>query len=177
MKIRILVLAASLAVMLAQTQPSQPSQPSQDAQKTQANTDKTSTSSARANTMPAEMKTMTYKGVLVDMSCGSHSSAATAGTPASTAATATAESDKASSANRSASDSGSSCPVTANSTELGMKLDDGHTVRFDLVGNQRAQDELKNNKSWNKDITASKPLRVKVIGVMSGDKLVVSSIH
>jgi len=170
MKIRILVLAASLAVMLAQTQPNQQSQQSQDSQQTQANTNKTSTSSGTANTMPAEMKTMTYKGVLLDMSCGSHSSAATATTP-------TADADKATSANRSASDSGASCPVTANSTELGMKLDDGHTVRFDLVGNQRAQDELKNNKGWNKDITAGKPLRVKVSGVMSGDKLIVTSIH
>ena len=58
-----------------------------------------------------------------------------------------------------------------------MKLDDGRTVRFDLVGNQRAQDELKNNKGWNKEITAGKPLRVKVSGVMSGDKLIVTSIH
>jgi len=50
-------------------------------------------------------------------------------------------------------------------------------VRFDLVGNQRAQDELKNNKHWSKDLSAGKPIKVKVYGVMSGDKLVVSSIH
>ena len=56
-----------------------------------------------------------------------------------------------------------------------MKLDDGKTVRFDLVGNQRAQDELKNNKSWNKELTAGKPIHAKVNGVMNDDKLIVST--
>jgi hypothetical protein len=127
------------------------------------------------------MKTMTFKGVLVDMSCASHTSSSAA-TPESAGGAAPAAADKASpekanSANRSTNDSGASCPVTANSTEVGMKLDDGKTVRFDLVGNQRAQDEIKNNKHWSKDITDGKPIHAKVSGVMSGEKLVVSSIH
>ena len=58
-----------------------------------------------------------------------------------------------------------------------MKLDDGRTVRFDLVGQQRAQDALKNEKHWSKDLAAGKPIHAKVIGVMSGEKLIVSSIH
>jgi hypothetical protein len=56
-------------------------------------------------------------------------------------------------------------------------MDNGQVVRFDLVGNQRAVDELKANKGWNKNITANKPLKVKVSGVLQGDKLIVSSIH
>jgi len=58
-----------------------------------------------------------------------------------------------------------------------MKLDDGKTVRFDLVGNQRAQDALKNDKRWNKDLSANKPIHAKVSGVLNGDKLIVSSIY
>jgi hypothetical protein len=77
-------------------------------------------------------------------------------------------------ANRSA---GGDCPVTAGSQTLGLKMDNGQVVRFDLVGNQRAQDALKTNKGWNKNLTANKPLKVKVSGVMQGDKLIVSSIH
>ena len=79
-------------------------------------------SSATANTTPTEMKTTNYKGVLVDMSCASHTAgaAATSESPGGAAA----DSEKANSANRSASDSGPNCPVSASSTALGMKLDD-----------------------------------------------------
>jgi len=70
----------------------------------------------------------------------------------------------------------SDCPVTATSSQLGLKMDNGQVVRFDLVGNQRAQDELKNNKKWNSAVTANKPIKVRISGVMQGDKLIVSSI-
>jgi len=73
--------------------------------------------------------------------------------------------------------SGSECPATASSQTLGLKMDNGQTVRFDLVGNQRAQDALKTNKGWNKNMTANKPIKVKVSGVLQGDKLIVSSIN
>jgi len=58
-----------------------------------------------------------------------------------------------------------------------MKMDDGQTVRFDLVGNQRAQDALKNDKRWSKDLTENKPIHVKASGLLNGDKLVVTDIH
>jgi hypothetical protein len=58
-----------------------------------------------------------------------------------------------------------------------MKLNDGRTVKFDLVGNQRAQDALKNDKRWSKDLQAGKPIHATVSGALSGDKLIVSSIH
>jgi hypothetical protein len=104
-------------------------------------------------TPPAEMKTMTYRGALVDLACG----------PAAAAA---------GSANRSSGD----CPVTASSTQLGLKMDDGKVVRFDLVGNQRAQDGLKTKKGWAKNMAANKPVKVKVGGILQGDKLIASSI-
>lgn len=150
---------------------------------------------------PAQMKTMKYKGTLVDLSCGSTSGAAdrtsTATTGASTATAgqsgsaasgqsttpgaSTAGGSMASSAAGAAGTAnrvaGGECTPTANSTNLGLKMDNGQTVRFDLVGNQRAQDGLKNNKSWSKNLSANKPLKVKVSGVLQGDKLIVSSIN
>ena len=162
MKVQAFLLAVSLAVLAAQINSQQPAKQADSQTNTKPDT-------------PAEMKTANYKGVLVDMSCASHTpgAASTSESPGGAAA----DSEKANSANRSASDSGASCPASANSTALGMKLDDGKTVRFDLVGNQRAQDELKNNKSWNKELSAGKPIHAKVIGAMNNDKLIVSDIH
>jgi hypothetical protein len=45
------------------------------------------------------------------------------------------------------------------------------------VGNQRAQDALKNNKKLSSSVSANKPLQVKISGVLQGDKLIVSQIH
>jgi hypothetical protein len=104
---------------------------------------KTEKKAAPAAGAVPELKTMTYKGSLVDMSC------------------ATAE----------------KCTVKADSSQMGMKLDDGRVLRFDMVGNQRAQEELKTNKRWTKDLTANKPVRATVDGVVQGEKLIVSSIH
>lgn len=156
-----------------QTQPAKEATPQAKTQTEQA--DKQSEKKQSASSMPAEMKTQGMKGLLVDMSCASAST--NPATPPSSTANATEKSGKADSANRSASDSGSSCAVTANSTELGIKTDDGKILRFDLVGNQRAQEALKNNKHWSKDLSAGKPIHAKVYGVMSGEKLIVSSIN
>jgi hypothetical protein len=145
---------------------------------------KTTAASGSQTGASAEMKTTTFKGVLVDLGCGSQSSSGAASATASTASASSSDASKAAeasnaagsnSANRSSSDS--SCPVTANSTQLGMKLEDGRTVRFDLVGNQRAQDALKNDKKWSKDLSSNKEIHAKVSGVLNGDKLIVSSIH
>lgn len=149
MKARSYLLALSIAsgVVLAQSTPSNSPSPSTPAATTPSDT-KAGATSTNATAMP-EMKTTTFKGVLVDMACSSGKSAGAEG----------------------------ACPVSANSSSLGMKLDDGKTVPFDMVGNQRAQDALKNDKRWSKDLSANKPIHAKVEGVMSGDKLIVASIH
>jgi len=113
---------------------------------------------------PAEMKTQTYKGVLVDTSCGA---------PANPSASTDSNAPSRSSADRAA---GQGCTVSANSSQLGLKMKDGRTVRFDLVGNQRAQDALKNKKKWTEAASGGKEIRVTVKGAMTGDKLIVSSI-
>ena len=162
-----LTLSIALGVALAQTTP--PNPPAQETPQT--NTQAPAKAAAAASTAPAEMKTSTFKGVLVDMACASHPSASADAAPAAGAAQ-PSEASKAP-----ASDSATGCPVSASSSELGMKLDDGKTVRFDMVGNLRAQDALKNDKRWGKDITANKPIRATVSGVLDGDKLIVASIH
>jgi hypothetical protein len=170
-----MTLSIALGVGLAQTPP--PNPPTQETQKT-TNTQpdaKTGTSTGSASTPLTEMKTMTFKGVLLDMSCASPASAGGATQPSDTSKASAP--DQSNTANRSMSDSGASCPVTANSSVLGLKLDDGKTVRFDLVGNQRAQDALKNDKRWNKELSANKPIHAKADGVLEGDKLIVTSIH
>jgi len=186
MEARLHILALSIALGVAAAQTTQPNSPAQDtAQSTAAATPQTSQSDAKtgaatgsASTAPAEMKTSTFKGVLVDMACSSGKSASAEAKPAQPSDPSKAPaSEQSNTADRSASDSGSSCTVSANSSELGMKMEDGKTVRFDLVGNQRAQDALKGDKRWSKDMGANKPIRIKVDGVLNGDKLVVMSIH
>jgi cytoskeletal protein RodZ len=186
MKAQVCMLAVSLAlgVAIAQTTPASqtPASQTQDPQQKTAQTDSktnakdnTKANSATASGSPAEMKTASFKGVLLDMSCASPSSASAATAPADHSAS--SDSKQKDSANRSASDSGPNCPVSASTKEFGVKLEDGRTVRFDLVGNQRAQDAVKNDKGWSKDMSANKPIHAKISGVLNGDKLIVASIN
>jgi hypothetical protein len=122
------------------------------------------------------MKTMNYKGTLVDLGCGSTPNTASAAPAAPDAAAASAPASETNAANRSASDT-SSCAVSANTSQFGLKTDSGQVYRFDMVGNQRAQDQFKTNKRWSSSASANKPLKVQISGVLQGDKLIVSSIH
>ena len=111
-----------------------------------------------------EMKTTSFKGTLVDMSCAGSGAAAAPSTAGAAGAAATAGG-----ADR-------TCSVSGNSKQFGLKTLDGKVVPFDMVGNQRAQDQVTNNKKWNQAATSGKEIKVKISGVMSGEKLVVSSI-
>ena len=163
-----LVLTAGIAV--AQTAPANP-----QAQKDQPSAPtgmSRQVGGAGSCTELPQMKTSAFKGVLIDMSCAAGATSST-----STTGNASAEAAAKKSANRSAGDSDSNCPVSATSSNLGMKLDDGRTVRFDLVGNQRAADALKNDKRWSKSLADGKPIHAKAIGALNGDKLIVASIQ
>jgi hypothetical protein len=166
--VSILAMWVGLGVALAQTTPPDQQTPPQPQAAPQKADNPQSDAKAKAmdSSKLPEMMTKTYKGTLVDMSCASQASSSSAPAP-------TADS---SSANRSAGDSGN-CAVTANSSKLGLKTADGKTLRFDLVGNQRAQEALKNEKGWGKDLAAGKPIHAKVLGALNGDKLIVSSIQ
>jgi hypothetical protein len=73
--------------------------------------------------------------------------------------------------------SGQSCGVSATTTQFALKMKDGNSVRFDDVGNARAQEALKTHKKWGDSAAANKPIQVKASGVMSGDKLTVLSVN
>lgn len=157
------------------TQSDQQQQKSTQSDKNQKMSDqKMNANSASTSTALPELKTTSFKGILVDMSCASQSSG-TDKSAATTTADRSTTTDKSASNDKSAG--ANDCPVSANSSQFGLKMDDGKTVRFDLVGNQRAQDAVKNQKSWSKDLSANKPIHAKVSGVLNGDKLIVSSIH
>jgi hypothetical protein len=188
MKVRLCIVSLSIALGIAVGQTPPPTPPAQENTKPDAKADakpdtkadaKTGVATTPGGTALAEMKTTNFKGVLVDMACAARSSSSVETKPASAETKpASAETKPASAETKpAASDTGGSCPVSASSSEIGMKLDDGKTVRFDMVGNQRAQDLLKNDKRWSKDIGANKPIRAKVSGVLNGDKLIVAAIH
>ena len=102
-----------------------------------------------ASSQPAEV---TYKGTLVDAGCASSGNTATNNT------------------------AGGSCAPSANTSQFAIRLADGRTLKFDSVGNMRAQDALKARKKWTDAAAAGKPVRVKVHGMMSEDTLTVTSI-
>jgi len=67
-----------------------------------------------------------------------------------------------------------SCPATASTTNFGLVTKDGQVMRFDDVGNTRAQQELKNHPKWTAN--NNKPANVKVRGVATGDTVQVLEI-
>ena len=116
----------------------------------------------QTSSRPEEMQTQKYSGTLMDASCAG--SGSTASAPAS--ADRAAAPDKQS----------LSCTVSATTTQFALKMKDGKTVKFDDVGNLRAQEAFKSHKKWSDSATASKPVRVKAGGVLNGDQLTVLSI-
>jgi hypothetical protein len=118
---------------------------------------------------PAQMKTMVFKGVLIDASCLAPTES---GQPAPTQGTAEAAAAQGS-ANRLMGE----CALSSESTVLGMKLADGRMLRFDLVGNQRALDQLKVSRQWKRNLAAGRTIHATVIGAISRDRLIVTLIH
>src|SRR5437899_3405380 len=107
MKAPLCMLISSFALVVALAQTTPPTNPHANTQPD----DKKGSPIAPASTTPAEMKTTTFKGVLVDMSCASRTSASAETTPAAGGAKPSEEpkapaSDQSNSANRSTSDSG-----------------------------------------------------------------------
>ena len=70
-----------------------------------------------------------------------------------------------------------SCPVTSSATAFALTTADGHTLKFDSVGNMRVAEELKTKQKWVKDMNEGKPVRATVSGTMNGDMITVTSIH
>ena len=124
-------------------------------------------SSSSSRSTMNDMQTQKFKGTLVDAACS----------PSSTQETAPAESSKtkkSEKANRVARvDQGSSCPPSANTNQFALKTNDGKLLKFDSVGNLRAQEAMK-NKKWSEH--ADKPIHAKVNGLITGETLTVLSL-
>lgn len=68
------------------------------------------------------------------------------------------------------------CAISAATTMFAIRLGDGRTLRFDSVGNLRAQNGKFKNR-WVAKTVAGKKIRAKVIGAIAGDGLIVASIE
>jgi hypothetical protein len=140
-----------LGVAWAQ-KPADQGSPSQDQKRSSAAASKAS------NTQPAELKTQTYRGTLMDASCAGATKEPSGGKAA-------------------AADQSQGCKVSASTKEFALRTDSAETLRFDSVGNARAEEAIKNKKKWSNDAAAGKPIRAKVNANANGDKLTVMSIN
>ena len=111
-----------------------------------------------SNTQLAELRTQTYKGILMDASCAGASK-------------------ESSGSKAAAADQPQGCKVSASTKEFALRTDSAETLRFDSVGNARAEEAIKGKKKWSDDAAAGKPIRPKVSANANGDKLTVMSIN
>jgi hypothetical protein len=115
--------------------------------------------------------TTTYDGTLVDAACRTthteHSSSSTSNPDANTTKTETSHSttDKV------------DCPVTTSTTSFGLMTPEGQYVRFDDPSNTKIVEMVKSNKKWNKFVSDSEPLKVRVVGKPQGDVVVLETIR
>ncbi len=75
-----------------------------------------------------------------------------------------------------APDERQNCAVSAATAAFAIRLGDGRTLRFDSVGNLRAQDAKIKNQ-WVAKTVAGKSIHATVTAVMAGDDLIVLSIQ
>jgi hypothetical protein len=178
--------------------PQQQQQPSTT--QTTATQQSTTTTTSGSTQTVAPMEIRQWKGTLVDMSCisGGSTGAAASTTTTTTSETTTTTTDQATTSTKTTSteteekakskehrsrmknESGENkaqCAASSSTTMFGVKLEDGSVVRFDSVGNTRTAEQLKEKKSWVKDLGEGKAIRAKVNGIMSGDKITVTSIN
>jgi hypothetical protein len=178
-------LAVATALGMAQTPATAGSQSGKNATSSSAQSQaKESKSSAKNSSESAStVKTQTYKGSLVDASC-SGGGAAASSSPAATADR--TSSDKSAGKNAKAAakgeasrggESANSCTPSSSTNDFALRTKDGHTLRFDAVGNERAKLAMNNDKKWKGASSSGKTIQTSVSGTESGDTLTVLSIH
>ena len=128
----------------------------------------TSTTGETSSSATTKVETRTFKGDLVNAKC--------AGGGESTRAKA-APSKNSGDADRSAGTGDQACAVSSSTSEFAIKTKDGKTLPFDLVGNLRTQDALKNNKKWTSAASSGKPIKATVSGTEHNGMLTVLSVH
>lgn len=168
MRVPIYTVAMMLLAALAFAQGTPPPQPKQaTANKTaqDKNSDKDKTAGQSSAGRAEEMKTQSYSGTLMDASCAGSSSTSSTPAPSTSADRSAASADN------------QSCSVSASTTQFALTLKDGKTVKFDEIGNLRAQEAFKTHKKWSDNASASKPVRIRAGGFLNGDHMTVTSIN
>jgi hypothetical protein len=125
----------------ASAQQNEPKSPPKAGAQTQ-----TGTSAQTKSARTAELEARSYKGTLLDASCAM--SAVSEGTQK--APDGNKSKERKSEASPSANNAGQSCSISTHTSQFALKLDDGQTVRFDSVGNVRAQEAIKDNKKMDR---------------------------
>ncbi len=135
---------------------------------------------AAATSKPAErspgsspVAIQNWRGTLVDANCasGGGSQAAT-----DTAKSGSVDSGRPEKGHKKDSVQAQSCPVNTSTSAFALQTAGGPVMKLDMVGSARAAEALKSNSGWAKDLTAGKPIRAKVSGVLNGDTITVTSI-
>ncbi len=140
----------------------------------------TSTKQADRSAGSAQVAIQHWHGTLVDASCanGGGSSASTPAADESSAksGSASVDSGRPEKGHKKNMEQAQSCPVSTSTSAFALKTADGQVMKFDAVGSSRAAEELKTKTGWTKDLSAGKPIRAKVSGMLNGDTITVTSI-
>jgi hypothetical protein len=125
---------------------------------------------------PASVEIHAYKGTLVDASCGGN--VTQNGPNAKNESSAADRTDAGAPVvgKSGATDENKACAVSAATKEFALRMNDGHILRFDAVGNERAQDAIKNNKKWSSAASSGKTISAKVSGTRDADNLTVTTL-
>lgn len=176
MRASLVVLSLILPVAMAMAQ-------KPDEQSSGAKSTTQESTSAKSGSTSSEVKSKSYKGTLVDASCAGAAGPVSSAAPPSKTETAgksskqsgEASANKTGEASRAAG--GQSCDATTSTSEFGLKMRDGHVMRFDSVGNERVKEAFSSRKKWADRASASKAIPVTVNGTVSDDTLTVLSIQ
>lgn len=121
-------------------------------------------SEAKAANPPA-VESHSYKGVLVNASCPANvTQTSKSGNTADRTDTAAQSTEN------------KACTVTTGTKEFALRTADGRILRFDAVGNQRAEEALQNQKKWKTAVSDGKTISAKVTATRDGDNLTVLTL-
>lgn len=106
--------------------------------------------------------TTTWNGTLVDQSCRTTHTKETTSDERKTETRTTTSTE---------------CPVTTTTTSFGLITPEGKYIQFDNSGNTRIVEMVKKNQTWTSSITEHKPIKVRVVGTLDGDTVVIKEIQ
>ena len=183
-----ITLILPIGVCFAQA-PAQPQSGAGESQSAKGQSKEASSSRASGGDLAslATRNSQKYKGTLVDAVCARNGASTTSGSQSAADRTAPPDGAAGTRANQ-AGDKGQkreanrqstgaeSCGATANTTDFGLRLQDGRMFHFDSVGSERVKEGFKTKKKWADAAASKKPIRSTVHGVESGDTLMALSV-